>query len=498
MAEEGESESPSSSLRRTILRLPVNISKSLKRRIGHKETAKVRRKASVNLFQALTAMKKGLQVWKLPHKHILLGKAHMTILRLDSREEKFLYWYSHKNRSEVVVHLDQILYVRDGLPDDMRSWTNYSESLAFTVYFQTQSAPHSPTSTSRSDPGALANVTFVCKNDMEHKIWTSVLEILLKVNDLHNTLSGTLAAKEKDRAVSFFLPTHMMTTEIGAIVRTMEKVNMDEINQSAAALTPTGLKLTMRGDNPAILGEAAAPSNPTDEDASVSKVSTADSNALRYTDSTASFQLGDRTIADSWVWGRDMDKVRSLVADQVYPTLMHGQKTLDAYQIDCGERHVVIIDEFGSVYTWGFSGPELGHGAPVEGYGPIQVKAFEGQIVTQVSCGTTTTIAITEKGEAFLWGQPMYAFAEPIWYPKLLDTGRHRIKQVSCGAYHYAFCTLGGKVLTCGGGKFGALGHGSLTNCLKPKLVEALEIYFAEQVSCGIWVSLFNIKVVEG
>ncbi len=109
--------------------------------------------------------------------------------------------------------------------------------------------------------------------------------------------------------------------------------------------------------------------------------------------------------------------VTRYVADQLYPALLHGQKTLDPFQIACGEHHVVIIDELGSVYSWGFSDEgQLGHGAPIETFGPMQVKAFEGSVISQVSCGTTTTVAVTEKGEAFLWGHPMYSFAEPTWY----------------------------------------------------------------------------------
>ena len=121
-----------------------------------------------------------------------------------------------------------------------------------------------------------------------------------------------------------------------------------------------------------------------------------------------------------------MDKVGNRVSDQVYPALLHGQKTLDAYQIACGEHHVVIIDEFGSCYTWGFSKEgQLGHGAPVESFGPMQVKAFEGNVVTQVSCGTTTTIAVTEKGEVFLWGQSMYSFSRPgSQHARCIDRGQ--------------------------------------------------------------------------
>jgi alpha-tubulin suppressor-like RCC1 family protein/HPt (histidine-containing phosphotransfer) domain-containing protein len=470
------------------------------------------KKTSVNLFQAITAMKKGLQVWKLPHRHYLVGKAHMCCLRL-STDEKSLYWYSQKNRAEVAIYLEQIVDVGTALPEEMKSWTGYCESLAFTVYFQTAAASSgnggdvlaTPTTASASASGggaatggALGNVTFVCKNAMEHRIWTVTLEILLKFSDMQ---------KGEDRLNSVTpppgLPSKVMSKEISQVVRNIQTVIIDEKlveSQQQALSTPQGAAVVVGGGSKDL---SLLSSSRQQDQVSVQSVYFTSASlppetspycygdpsaSTPVTGSVVSYPAEDRVIGDSWVWGRGMDKVGKHISDQVYPTLLHGQKTLDAYQIACGEHHIVIIDEIGSVYTWGFSGEgQLGHGAPVESFGPMQVKAFEGSAICAVSCGTTTTIVVTEKGEAFFWGHPMYSFAEPTWYPKRLDTGSMKVKQVSCGAYHFAMCTREGRLLTCGGGKFGALGHGDFENCEKPRLVQALETSHTEHVSCGIW-----------
>ena len=496
-ADEGEEDPPEETLKPrstslgSILHLPKSISKSLRLSIEQIGQRKKTRKSSVNLFQALTALKKGLQVWKLPHRHKLVGKAHMCFLRLSS-DERYLYWYSHKNKSEVSVHLDQIVRVAPELPEDLRSWKGYSESLAFTVYFVEKfAAQDSPTnrdapSSASREPGT---VTFVCRDEVEHRIFVDVLRILVTVSGQKPPVApaeegGTPASSA--RAASL-LPTKVMTTEIGSILRRLDTLMVED--GSDATLTPTGLHFSSTAEHRATL-ESSQASMSGVEDNERPSASNQESTAAGppLSESTNSFPAEDRVIADAWVWGRGMDKVGNRVSDQVYPALLHGQKTLDAYQIACGEHHVVIIDEFGSCYTWGFSKEgQLGHGAPVESFGPMQVKAFEGNVVTQVSCGTTTTIAVTEKGEVFLWGQPMYSFSRPTWFPKMLDTGTHRVKHVSCGAYHFAMCTLEGRILTCGGGKFGALGHGSRENVSSPRVVEALEIYEADNISCGIW-----------
>ena len=491
-----DTESSKSPKLREILLLPEKLSKSLRGHLIQRKSSKVTKKTSVNFFQAITAMKKGIQVWKLPHKHYLVGKAHICCLRL-SRDEKYLYWYSHKAKSEVVLHLDQIVKLGcdlKDLPEEVKSWKGYCESLSFTLYFQSAGSGFNSPSTSNREGGGFGNVTFVCKNAVDHKIWTVTLQILLRVLDIQ--IGHVPGSNMEDKGLASLLPADMMKKEISQIARNFHRIieSGEKSDSREMFRTPSGLKFSASESK--IMDSSTPEASASEADPSLSLLATFDpTSSTPVTGSVVSHPVIDRVIADTWVWGRGMDKVGKYVADQLYPSLLHGQKTLDAFQIACGEHHVVIIDELGSVYTWGFSDEgQLGHGAPVESFGPMQVKAFEGNVVTQVSCGTTSTIAITEKGEAFLWGHPMYSFAQPTWYPKPLDLGNHRIKQVSCGAYHFAMCTRDGKVLTCGGGKFGSLGHGSLDNCLKPRVVEALETAVTHQISCGIWHTAAVVK----
>ncbi len=342
------SSSASSSLR-DILQVPGNLSKSL---IGLAQRAspgarkkKVAKKTSVNLFQALTAMKKGLQVWKLPHKHYLVGNPHICLLRL-SRDEQYLYWYSHKTKAEVVVYREQIVAVESELPRELKSWKGYADSLAFTIHYH--QAPSSGRQPQRQrDRGAsegVENVTFVCKNDTDHKIWTVTLQILLEVSDLqgsstHNASSSPQkthkqqqqqqqqqqrgGTSNREDSLASLLSTQVMTSEIGQIVRNIGAGDLD-----ALTLTPSGsakAHAVARSESRkslALAQEAGVPAETSDL-ATTGGRESADltTSSQQYdrrdggtTESLISYQIGgDRVIADSWVWGRGMAKVGKYV-----------------------------------------------------------------------------------------------------------------------------------------------------------------------------------------
>ena len=112
-----------------------------------------RGRSSVNLFQAITAMKKGMQLHKLPHKHYLVSKAHLCVLRL-SPDERYLYWYSQKRKSEVHLRIDKIVGLHSGMPDGLKSWKSALGAHAFTIVRARARTTHPPTHTHTHRPAA--------------------------------------------------------------------------------------------------------------------------------------------------------------------------------------------------------------------------------------------------------------------------------------------------------------------------------------------------------
>lgn len=85
-------------------------------------------------------------------------------------------------------------------------------------------------------------------------------------------------------------------------------------------------------------------------------------------------------------------------------------------------------------------------------------------LVVQISCGLNHTLALTDEGEVYSWGQGLHgalgtgnkrdAFA-PKWVTEYLD---EPIAQVSAGGSHSTLVTISGSVYLCGDNSKGQLG----------------------------------------
>jgi X-linked retinitis pigmentosa GTPase regulator len=79
-------------------------------------------------------------------------------------------------------------------------------------------------------------------------------------------------------------------------------------------------------------------------------------------------------------------------------------------QVSCGEEHTVFVSgEGGYVYAMGSNADgKLGINNPKvkQCNVPTLVEGIYG--VKQVSCGMSHTLAVTENGEAYSWGQAFY------------------------------------------------------------------------------------------
>lgn len=248
-------------------------------------------------------------------------------------------------------------------------------------------------------------------------------------------------------------------------------------------------------------------------------------------------------------WGRGEDGQLGLgdTNDQDEPQLMDALRGKVVKQIACGSGHTVVLVEDGEVYTWGRGDDgRLGHGDNGWKYVPRLVEKLQRYCITQITCGSYHTAAVTDSGQLFTWGGGMYgklghgdeaghatpALVEALRASKvaqvacgsrhtvaLLSTGRvlawgdrengvcghgpdaaegapmsrpHAVaglgaqvcSQISaCGFHSAALCE--GRVYTWGEGKFGRLGHGNERNAPVPLAVEGLAEHRIVQVSCG-------------
>mmetsp|Transcript_14147 Transcript_14147/g.39114 ORF Transcript_14147/g.39114 Transcript_14147/m.39114 type:complete len:563 (-) Transcript_14147:2003-3691(-) len=147
------------------------------------------------------------------------------------------------------------------------------------------------------------------------------------------------------------------------------------------------------------------------------------------------------------------------------------------------------------LYTWGdCSHGQLGHGNKenVTDGPPKKVQALAKEKITQIACGGYHALATTMEGRLFSWGyngngRTGQGLTEgDLFVPKIVSGLKTtKVKQVSAGLFHSAFCTEAGELFTFGYGGDGRLGLGNETNCLVPTRVVHLEGKHVAQVSCG-------------
>jgi alpha-tubulin suppressor-like RCC1 family protein len=127
----------------------------------------------------------------------------------------------------------------------------------------------------------------------------------------------------------------------------------------------------------------------------------------------SNFATAIDTDGDLWSWGSNYygqlgtDSPRNDKADVPHPIEGIGEPVND---ISCGMFHCAIITKNFLVYSWGNNiNGQLGIGQ-IGGYRaePQLVEALNGEVVNAIQCGTNNTMALTELGQVFGWGNNAY------------------------------------------------------------------------------------------
>eukprot|EP01119_Soliformovum_irregulare_P004440 TRINITY_DN15442_c0_g1_i1.p1 TRINITY_DN15442_c0_g1~~TRINITY_DN15442_c0_g1_i1.p1 ORF type:complete len:411 (+),score=82.74 TRINITY_DN15442_c0_g1_i1:83-1315(+) len=166
---------------------------------------------------------------------------------------------------------------------------------------------------------------------------------------------------------------------------------------------------------------------------------------------------------------------------------------LKIVKISCGDAHTLALDDKGRIWSWGSKGNILGHSedaSPIET--PIgiakKVIGLEDKFIVDISAGYDFSLAITDKGKAFIWGSGDYfqiKFGQEVLpIPEMIKTYGH-ITAV-CAAGHHMVLLNKHLLLTMGSSAFGRLGQGEPSDdgfLLNPGLVK-----FSQKIaniSCG-------------
>jgi X-linked retinitis pigmentosa GTPase regulator len=161
--------------------------------------------------------------------------------------------------------------------------------------------------------------------------------------------------------------------------------------------------------------------------------------------------------------------------------------------ISCGEEHSAFISQSGYVYTVGSNADgRLGIGTKsvTHSNSPCLVEDLARFKVVKISTGNAHTVAITEIGVAYAWGNGESGALgtgsqDHHWSPTAVNLP-HKALDVSCGSRHTGFVvdrSLKHNLFMCGAGESGQLGTGGREKSLNPTsvLIEDSVI----QVACG-------------
>ncbi|XP_007558653.1 probable E3 ubiquitin-protein ligase HERC4 isoform X2 [Poecilia formosa] len=180
------------------------------------------------------------------------------------------------------------------------------------------------------------------------------------------------------------------------------------------------------------------------------------------------------------------------------PRTLDSFSSIPVVQVACGSQHSVALTKEGQVYTWGLdSRGQLGLGKRSSGArSPQQVRSLLSVPVVQISAGGDQSFALSVSGGVFSWGrndcgQLGLGDTKDMYTPACVRSlNLKKTGDICCGKDHTVVLTKHGVVFTFGSGQYGQLGHNSLRNELRPRLVAELWGAKVIKIACGRYHTL--------
>jgi alpha-tubulin suppressor-like RCC1 family protein len=167
-----------------------------------------------------------------------------------------------------------------------------------------------------------------------------------------------------------------------------------------------------------------------------------------------------------------------------------------------GFHHVIAITNENKVYIWGFNNSgQLGDGTYDDCFVPQLLNELKDENITTVCCGDWHSLALTSNGKVYAWGSNKFGQIgnerdneyqlKPIKIEKFEEK---TVVAISCGHYHSLALTENGRVYSWGDNERKQLGFGNIIASNVPKLLKIRDSNKSNviiiKISCGSYCSL--------
>ncbi|XP_051189657.1 RCC1 domain-containing protein RUG3, mitochondrial [Lolium perenne] len=108
-----------------------------------------------------------------------------------------------------------------------------------------------------------------------------------------------------------------------------------------------------------------------------------------------------------WSWGANsnFELGRGSNSSDWRPQIVPSLKNVRVIQVACGGYHSLALTDEGEVLSWGHGGHgQLGHPTIQNHRVPLAIKALSEERIVYIACGGSTSAAISDKGDLYMWG----------------------------------------------------------------------------------------------
>ncbi|MEW5298972.1 MAG: hypothetical protein WDW36_002037 [Sanguina aurantia] len=191
----------------------------------------------------------------------------------------------------------------------------------------------------------------------------------------------------------------------------------------------------------------------------------------------------------SWGWNERGTLGHGHRAPERKPRAIPALRGVNIVQVAIGGWHCLALGDNGALYAWG-GNEYVQCGVDAEQRDIVSpVLAVPQLKVTMVAAGGMHSLALTESGEVWTWGEPWGDFAMKVARHPRQVTAAVDVAAIACGAFHNMALTRSGEVYTWGTNDYGQLGNGNTSYQTVPSLVMDLDLLQVSDIAAGGWHS---------